>query len=1176
MSCTVIVAHNPLDRDSWQRHENVPDLGDFILKDFAPFYNGAWPVSAKIYLEAIDGQHDITPVTPAMADALHSVEGQVYIMVWPGDAVATPILVNFALFVGIHIIRGATGDDRLRAGGPRKGTNRKVPVGSPNNVAGPRQNSARVEERIPDVYGRVRCTPDLIQVPYVTYVNNLQQEISYMCLGRGDFDIQTANVREGDTRVDQLTDTSVQIYPSGQIPGVGIPQLTIGNPITDPILTVIPIESAKGDLLQSINTQALYGDDLMTWHVNGSKNVSGDKMTIPATGPGVRPARFFYVSTGVGRITLPITATPGGQQIDLGGNLLQDRFTVGTKFGMDWASECVTIHPTQLVTGAGGPGTVPNLRLMPDTPDDIHYEVTAVNVTFDDVILDIVVPSSVQTEWDKLIIYNSAGGVVGGFFPPLSPGEVFNTGFIMYPLTHRLGPYFVDDPDMEFIKLNFVADRGLWTDDGKNQYAQSREIIVEITPASALGTASGPKDVFSIDNGNGLVISGSSTSRDFIGMTVNYFPSFEGRFLISVYNNTNTLNRHPSHSWETYNRQFLLGGGFLKPWDGVEDSKQFKGEVQDEIRWTHGYSMSEVPNTSFGGVTTVHAKVVQRKNQRPSEADRKLNIVAQRKLAAWNGTGFNAPAANQTGRDALFAVLKDPDIGFLPDNQIDFAGIASAFDQVNAAFADARSTVFDHTFDSDNASLEDMVAAIGDSCFVQVYREGDVIRATADVSTQNSTLLFNHRNKIPGTETRSQSFGTDENYDGVKVEYFDDTDDRIKSFVIPTEGATKIPKRVNPAGIRSKAKAAMHAWRSYNELLYKKVYLEFDCCEEAALSMVNDRILVADNTRPETQDGEIVRVDGTTLYLSQTAVSPAGSNIFIQHTDGTTESIGVALQDTPNSIVLANAPSLPLFVDEDEGKFPTYVIVRPDSTASKAFRVLDKSYKSPGVYSITSYNYAEGYYFNDGLRFWLAFKTITGNPSIGAFSDRGPYELRTTLQSGPLITVTDDIRGSVYEGQDQGDHIDIGNSLSNSINPIAFTSYTISFWINKPSSVHDCFIFSSAETNSLQVHVTGGSTYSIEAIHNGTVYLDIQLGLNEWFFVAITYDSVTDEMAIYLDGEQADTASSVPGFSAITSLRAFGNIAFVDGYVGRADDLRLYSLAKSPDFIRELYQRTRK
>ena len=56
---------------------------------------------------------------------------------------------------------------------------------SPNNALAGRTNEARVLQRIEDIYGQVRAYPSLLQPVYSKYIDNVQYEYSYMCLGRG-------------------------------------------------------------------------------------------------------------------------------------------------------------------------------------------------------------------------------------------------------------------------------------------------------------------------------------------------------------------------------------------------------------------------------------------------------------------------------------------------------------------------------------------------------------------------------------------------------------------------------------------------------------------------------------------------------------------------------------------------------------------------------------------------------------------------------------------------------------------------------------------------------------------------------------------------------------------------------------------------------------------------------
>ena len=56
---------------------------------------------------------------------------------------------------------------------------------------------------------------------------------------------------------------------------------------------------------------------------------------------------------------------------------------------------------------------------------------------------------------------------------------------------------------------------------------------------------------------------------------------------------------------------------------------------------------------------------------------------------------------------------------------------------------------------------------------------------------------------------------------------------------------------------------------------------EVEVLDESELLIRNDRILVADNTLVETQDGEVEAVDGLIIQTSQPCTFDVGSDYFI-------------------------------------------------------------------------------------------------------------------------------------------------------------------------------------------------------------------------------------------------------------------------------------------------------
>lgn len=1135
-----------MDRDSWARHENVESLPQFLLEEVGSHYGGKFPPTAKIYQEYVDNDHDITPKHPKDLAKLHKLShGTVYVVVWPGTGEPITTVAWAVIAVAAFVVRNLFfADDTSKQ--------RQLPKGSPNNQPGDRQNTARVLQRIPDIYGRVKATPDLLTFPYISYENNLQVELTYMCIGRGSYTIDAEEVFEGATRVDQLPASSVEIYPPNNVPGGGIPQLTIGQPITDPLYSVVPVRGVTGEVLLAPNNVAIFG-----------QNDTGD-----AFGLGVAPA-FRYLGSGVGEIRY--FTSPGVQYVE-GQEYITRYLAVGDKIGLVFRTAGVSSSATSLVEGAGGSGLRPDLELLPDTPDYHHYEITDIDDTTSalSVTLTVSVPSVIQSEWEKIATYNPGAEVV------------YNNATIVYSLNYRQGPFFCNDPSMEEVHLNFVAERGLWVDDGRTQrpYGSSHvpsqfpgvELIIELTPADEFGVASGMTEQHSV------TMHGSANRRDLIGITAKITPSFTGRFLVAVYRNTLEYFRRDSSVFYVPNgSEDNWTGSALSAFGAAFSYFTVKHSHEDEIRWTHAYGMSEAryegqltPLVTLGQVTTVHSRIVQMRSQRsPAGYEKNLNMIVTRNIGLWDGSTYDTSPLLpvRDGASVLFSVLKDPAIGGLSDSNIDFQTIGDAFAAVQNSFGSAEVIQFDHTFDAESISLEDMIAAIGDSCFVTIYRQGDVIKATPDISSQDATILFNHRNKKPGSETRSVSFGTEENYDGVEIEYTTNSDEQILTYTIPAIGIPRNPRKIRVAGVRSAKKAAFHAWRAYNRLLYQNTVVEFDSWEEGALAIVRDRVLIADNTRPTTRDGEIVKVDGLDIWTSQPVTGLSGDlTMFVQYPDASVQALPVSV-DSSGHLTLLSSPSSAITVDADNEVYPKYVVVENQSTVPKAYTVVDKKPKTSTEFSITAVNYSEGYFFYDGIKIWMPFIPYTSAfPSADGFEDVGPDTL-DVVRSGTNMVIGgsfDPVRGTTFLATTDTSNLQLED--------LQFTSnagYTIAFWVKDDGTGSNPVFFTSLDPTSRLVFgvLTADDEYYVSHDNVFVMNVENEHVLNEWRHLAVTYNPDTEILNLYLNGEVLATETAVADFTS------FDGCQILSGLVGRADSFRLYRKEQPPEFIRELYQK---
>lgn len=1235
---TVVFAPNPMDHKSWETYDNVKSLGRFLLDVVGPRYNGRFPSSAKIYHETITKDHDVTPATKAALPSLEKLRGTVYVVVWPSDpgTIAVGILVNVGIALVAAGIKAAFFNDR-----PRETAARRIPRGSPNNLPGDRLNSDRVMQRIPDIYGEVKSTPDLIQYPYIHYENNLQIETCLMCIGRGEYVVNANDIYEGKTPISNIPGSSVAIYPPGEVPGSGTPQLQVGDPITDPVYIVIPCKEVTGESLLAPNNTFVAGDEEWTEVTREFEqfwfDTSDDSSGMPSIPP--RGPIFSKVSAGVGRIEIDFTYSP-----TLGVDEVLDQFQVGDAVGLDWIGSTVigdhrhrggvSVHRFWL--REGDMSVVPDLQLLPETIDDDHYVITDIvqgtGVGGETIVtIDLAIPASKEANWDMIALFNDGswaddapGSDLSTLYVPA--GSIVNRAFILYKLNFRQGPFFIPDPNMEEVHLNFIAPEGLWADDGNRQTAYGThyddvtgervggiEIIIELTPADESGVAivGSTKEVFSHS------MRGSASRRDFIGETVRltrpvgtgWGAGENAGFLVACYRATLQYWRKDLPTWkqpvsigDTTDDDFELPrnwAAMLTPalpsilWTfqpngdapGIESTlplyQSTWSTFADDIKWTHCYSVSRAKYragnislgniTDMGNVTLVHSRLAQIRNNTPRDIEKRLNMIVARKTGFWDGSEWQPTPLLATYRaiDMLFEMMLDPKIGNMEEDDIDFAGISAAFDQVSDHFIEGNITRFDHTFDSENDSLEDMLSAVGDSCFLTLYRQGNIMKAKADISQPDATLMFNHRNKVPGTEQHDVEFGTrEEDYDGVEVEYTDTGDDQIKVYGIPAPGQLRNPLKVRVAGLRTKEKAIVHAWRAYNRLQYQNYSIQFDGCEESALALVKDKVLVSPGYRPDFQDGDIVEIDGLTVYTSQEVelLPSEDYTLFIQDVDGTVAPIPVVNTDGPtaNSLILDGALPSGLIIDPEAGIFPRYILNRHMDSEPIAYHIQETRFKNPGVYSITATNYTEGYYFNDAIRLFLPFDPSSGYPPVLLFDDRSPYEFEWEA-FGPVSVIPDDStpvderRGNIFWAFDTTGFLRYEDfQLTGSV------SYTWACWIHT-TTLADVFFFDSDNLT-----IEGTSAGDLRILHD-SVEVASDTGVittGTWQHFAVTMDQDTNILKTFVNGQRTGIAIDVPGFTTFTGASVLVGVL-------RADMYRFYRTAKSEEFIKELYLRER-
>lgn len=529
-------------------------------------------------------------------------------------------------------------------------------------------------------------------------------------------------------------------------------------------------------------------------------------------------------------------------------------------------------------------------------------------------------PNAVNPNWDDLD--NLSGDRTGNLSPVLVTDSV-----------KWVGPFDFTMAERDRFLINIRGPNGIYYI-GKNtgnQYKVTLDFQIEFTQLDASGN---PTSTVEYYNGS---ISGSATSRDAVGITVDYVTSFTGPARVRVRRLTST---------------------------DIYGDNQFS----DTIKVSEIYAVETLNSYSFGDVTILRTKTYSTAGAL-SIKDRKTKVLVTREIPIRvSGNEFTPDlhATNWAADIICFAALT-PSIGNRQISELDVDNIYSMIANVASYFGTTLASEFSYTFDETNISFEETIAAIADAVFCKAYRRGSQIKLTFERSQDSSVMLFNHRNKLPGSETRTATFGFIDDNDGIELEYVSPTDDAKVTYYIPEDQSALNPKKLTTVGVRSKVQAHFIAWRAYNKLRFQNMTAEFTATDESSLLLLTDRIMNSDNTRPIIMEGEVNDVDGLQLTLSQDVnLTPGDSySIFLQLSDETVQGIAIVAGPTKRTVILSAAPRLPLVTSGSNYAKTVYQIVGSSDTRQLAFLVNELEPESTYTNKIKAINYDSRYYDND-------------------------------------------------------------------------------------------------------------------------------------------------------------------------------------------------------------------
>lgn len=846
-------------------------------------------------------------------DVLHA-DGPVTAVREPGVEAITwaavqTVLIQAAAALALSYVIGAL----LAPGSAAAAREDNRTTKSPNNQLGARDNQVRVLERVEDIFGRVKSIPSLMMPTYFKYVNHRQVEHGYYCIGRGYYDV--SELRDGDTLLSDFTRTSAAVYAPFTSPGHGTPQLQIGAPITDPVLTAQRNEQVDGIVLQPLNKLQIIGEQ--TWDLDGTTGRITQKTGFPGIGTIAEPG-IDLVFTGVTGGYAPPTA----QTFVYDGTAITSSFftslSVGGTFQVTdtdpsggsptWTTFTVVTKPAAnmaTVSPAWSFGSISGWARVPRPPVTFTAEIQSAGEMFvivsgasfptsEEVRATVTVLNGQESEWTTWMTSNNATATAAW--------------------------------------MNVTALGGLYKDDGKGQ--------VPITIAHQF-------EIRRLDGSDTRVVNSSLTGQgnDMRAETVEFALPWVGGFQVRARRTT--------------------------PYDSG-----FQGAVVDEIKWSDLYAVSAVDRENFGNKTTVQT-VMYATPRATASRTRQLNCWAFRKLPTFDGStwsgAFDADGRHVSGTisptarasDIIGAMVTDRRIGNRPISDADMRQIHATQMQIEAWRPDCGE--FNFTFDSKDSSLEDMIGTVARAVFCTAFRQAGKIRLFFDRPQSQPQTLFSHRNKRPNAETFTRSFRNDSDYDGVDLTYRDRLSSQAEKIRLPLDGSARHYKTIDMLGVTSYEAAWMHANRQYNQLLNQRIVVDTEVTQIGRLVTPGSLVDIVDNTRFQSYDGNVIGQDGLTLKLSQPVDVEPTSDIVLMRRDGSVESIPVTAGADRFHVVLARYPAQPLVTQltADGGEPTEFSVASNDRRKAQTMLVKEVS-RSDGEYvKITAVNYSDAYYAAD-------------------------------------------------------------------------------------------------------------------------------------------------------------------------------------------------------------------
>ncbi|CAM0102406.1 tail protein [Vibrio phage 159E36-2a] len=800
---------------------------------------------------------------------------------------------------------------------------------SATNSLGSRTNESAIGNRIDDIWGTVRRhTPRLMSAPRIDYVNNVEVEkfATYISMGK----VAVDNVRDGDTAFERLTNGKFNMWwPGGNPnhPTNRTPDYQIGGVIDEPLVITQESRELQATELSPPNDLAIGGTP--RWNATSNVNnvvlriTNGDELEVDLR-------EHFNVDDSVSILESAVVLTTniiklwrqsGVSKVDRDFTIVgQTENISGTFDVIGVTSDTVTIDTTDafLDTFTDKP-LITSLWQATRSSDNLSFS------TEESEILD--------ADWyeDEELV-NPIINVTDVSFSPAVSSE-FNE-FIEIE----------NEPFCDKLQFNFVSRSGFYKvvkGSDKNIEANIEVTLVQLD-----------------ENGDPT---GVTSTRN-----------------VTFTSNQNSLRKQAAVSYERDNPYDYSLSLVRRTTNRDKDENVVN---VDEIQFDKLYFLTDIPDQDYGDVTVAQCEIPYSISA-SGVKDRRLNLDVTRYLQPYIGNGqFGPEAAIDTVAETVVAMSLDKYNGRLQLNDIDADLYLTVQQQLIEYYGNSDFVRVGYDFDSTTLRFQDEYLLLWNAVSCRGYAQNAKYKVYPDILRNDSSKQFTHRNKIPGTDTRSRTYRTQN--DGIELTYRSNDTGDFETIILHVDGVSSVNRvELELSGAVNDVQASVRAYRELNMLKYQRISAVFEGDGAARLTVPGERVDVVDNTRivkrPENVNVydvyggyvEEVSNDGYTVTLSEPVYFTENETHSIRFSDSEgnlLESINAEPGSNEYEVVLSELPSKQLYTGYDMEK-STFTFAADMSRLALPMLIVDtESTERDNLQTrqLSCINYNPLYYQND-------------------------------------------------------------------------------------------------------------------------------------------------------------------------------------------------------------------